>query len=155
VIGLIYFFMGFIFVSLKKDFWFAAQRNRWYALSLAVLLYLVRLFIYNLEAQLDWLTALESFGWMMAVIGFTAKYLNQSSRSLSYFSKAVYPVYIVHLPVQFILAYYLLTLELPAVGKLALMLTGTFGICLLLYEFILKRIKWIRPMFGMKLNSKK
>jgi len=153
LIGLIYFFMGFIFVSLRQDFWSAMQKNRWFALNLAILLYLIRLFIYNLEAELDWLTALESFSWMTVVIGFGAKHLNKASRSLRYFSQAVYPVYIVHMPVQFLLSYYLLSLELSAWSKLVLLLAGTFGICLFLYEFILSRIKWLRPLFGMKYHT--
>ena len=54
------------------------------------------------------------------------------------------------MPVQHGLSYYLLPLQLPAIFKLVLLLAGTFGICLLLYEYLLKRLKWIRPLFGMK-----
>jgi hypothetical protein len=154
LLGFICFFIGFIFVSLKDAFWTAIKRNRWIALSLAVSLYLVRLFVFNLQDQLDWLTGLESFGWMLAALGFGARYLNKPSASLSYFSTAVYPVYIVHLPVQFIIAYYLLPSQISASGKLLIMLCGTFVISLLLYELLLKRIKWLRPLFGMKLNKK-
>ena len=80
-------------------------------------------------------------------------YLNKPSRSLGYFSRAVYPVYIVHLPVQFTIAYFLLPLPLAAYLKLTMLLVGTFGVSLLLYEYGLRRLKWIRPLFGMKLNQ--
>jgi hypothetical protein len=62
-------------------------------------------------------------------------------------------VYIVHLPIQFAICYFLLPLSLPAWWKLALLLVGTFGMSLLLYERVLRRLKWIRPLFGMKLNQ--
>ena len=154
LLGFICFFSGFIFVSLKAIFWAAVKRNRWYALSITISLYLIRLFIFQLQDQLDWLTGLESFSWMLSALGFAVKHLNKPSASLSYFSTAVYPVYIVHLPVQFVLAYYLLPLQVSASVKLLTMLFGTFAISLLLYELLLKRVNWLRPLFGMKLNKK-
>jgi len=150
LLGFICFFTGITFISIQDTFWPAVQRNRWYALSIAILLYLVRFFIFLLEAKLDWLTAIESFSWMLAALGFAAKHLNKPSAALSYLNVAVYPVYIVHLPVQFVLIYYLFPLQLAAELKLVLLLTGTFGLSLFLYEYILRRIKWIRPLFGMK-----
>lgn len=152
ILGLICFTAGFIFISLKDVFWPSVKRIRWSALSMAFSLYLVRLFIYKLQGAPIWLVGLESASWMLAIFGFSALYLNKSSRGLSYFSKAVYPVYIVHMPVQFIVAYYLLSQPLSALTKLIILLAGTFGISLFLYEFVLKRIKWFRPLFGMKLN---
>jgi surface polysaccharide O-acyltransferase-like enzyme len=91
--------------------------------------------------------------WMLAILGFGSLHLNQPSRGLAYLSKAVYPVYIVHFPVQFFIAYFLFPLSMSAYSKLGLLLVGTFGISFLLYEFPLRRLKWVRPLFGMKLNQ--
>jgi len=88
--------------------------------------------------------------WMLAVLGFGSRYLNKPSDSLGYLSKAVYPVYVVHLPIQFIAAYFLLPLSLPAYLKLAVLLMCTFSFSLLLYEFVLRRLKWLRPLFGIR-----
>jgi surface polysaccharide O-acyltransferase-like enzyme len=150
LMGLICFFWGFIFICAQQDFWPAVARTRWVALVVAGSLYLVRLLVFELQAEPNWLTALESMSWILAVLGFGSLYLNRPSRGLSYLSQAVYPVYIVHLPVQFIIAYFLLPLALPAYLKLALLLVGTFCVCFLLYEYALRRSKWIRPLFGMK-----
>ena len=90
---------------------------------------------------------------MLAILGFGSLYLNKPSRSLSYLSQAVYPVYIVHLPIQFGVCYFLFSSPLPAYWKLFLLLAGTFGISLLLYQYVLRRLKWIRPLFGMKLHQ--
>jgi len=152
VMGLICFFMGFIFIATQEVFWPAVARIRWSALAAACSVYLVRLLVFELQGEPVWLTAFESMSWMLAILGFGSLFLNKPSRSLAYFSKAVYPVYIVHLPVQFTVAYFLLPLGLSAYLKLALMLIGTFGISLLLYEYALRRLKWIRPLFGMKVN---
>jgi hypothetical protein len=153
LLGLICFFMGFVVVSIQDVFWPAVARVRWVALAAAASLYLVRLLVFDLQNEPKGLTALESMSWMLAILGFGSMHLNRPSRSLAYLSRAVYPVYIVHMPVQFAAAYFLLPLSLSAHSKLILLLVGTFGISLLLYECILKRLKWIRPLFGMKLGE--
>jgi len=149
-LGMICFFLGFLFITLKDVFWTAVSRTRWLALGIAFMLYLVRFLIYKFEGSPNVLTALESMCWMLAIIGFGSLHLNKPSRYLSYFSDAVYPVYIIHMTVLFALLYFIIPLALPAMLKLGMLVTGTFGISLLLYEFVLRRVKWIRPLFGMK-----
>ncbi len=90
---------------------------------------------------------------MLAILGFASLHFNKPSERLSYFSKAVYPVYILHFPIQYAISYYFMPLALPAILKLGVLLFGTFGVSLLIYELIIRRLKWIRPPFGMKLNS--
>ncbi|MBD3258799.1 acyltransferase family protein [candidate division GN15 bacterium] len=153
LLGLICFFTGFVFVSLKNAFWSSVQQIRWGALTVGFVLFAVRLLVFELEAAPNYLVALESMSWMLAVLGFGSVYLHRPSRTLSYLSTAVYPVYIIHLPVQYALASYIVPLEMSPWAKLVLLLVGTFGICFLIYELFLKRLKWIRPLFGMKFNS--
>ncbi len=149
-LGMICFATGFIFISLKDLFWQAVENIRQVALAAASLLYLVRLFAFRLEDVPHLLVSCESMCWMLAILGYGSLYLNKPSARLAYFSKAVYPVYIIHMPVQHALSYYLLPLQMPPVFKLILLLAGTFGVSLLLYEYLLKRLKWVRPLFGMK-----
>ncbi len=151
VMGLICFFIGFSVISVQEEFWPAVERGRWVTLIVAASLFAVRFYVFDLVNEVHWLAGLESMCWMLSVFGFGAVYLNRPSRALAYFSKAVYPVYIVHLPIQFTLCYFLLPLSLPAYGKLGVLLVGTYGLSLLLYEFFLRRLRWIRPLFGMKL----
>ncbi len=152
-LGLICFFFGFLFISLKEVFWTAVKRMRWPVLGIAFLLYLVRFLSYQFQGSPNALTALESMCWMLAIVGFGALYLNKPSKYLSYFSGAVYPVYIIHMTVLFALLTIILPLAMPALAKLAILLVGTFGISLLLYELVLRRIKWIRPLFGIKFKK--
>ena len=153
LMGAICFFIGFTFISLGDVFWPAVMRIRWLALALAAPLFLLRVFVLEQDASFNWLIAFESMSWMLAVLGFSSRYLNRPSNRLRYFSRAVYPVYIIHLPIQFIAAYFLLPQSLPAYLKLALLLLCTYGFSLFLYEFVLRRLKWLRPLFGMKLTE--
>lgn len=153
LLGLICFFTGFVLVSVQEAFWPAVARIRWAALAVAASLYLVRLLVFDLQNEPSGLTAFESMSWMLAILGFGSRHLNRPSRSLARLSRAVYPVYIVHMPVQFAAAYLVLPLSLPAPVKLILLLVGTFGISFFLYEYVLRRLKWIRPLFGMKLGE--
>jgi len=152
LLGLICFLVGFLFVSLKQVFWRAAEEIRHVALVLAFVLYLVRLLVFELEGP-SGLIAFESMNWMFAILGYGSVYLNKPSQMLTYLSKAVYPIYIVHMPVQFFFSYYLLPLSLPASVKLVMLLIATFCLSLLLYELLIKRMRWIRPLFGMKLPA--
>lgn len=151
-LGLVCFIMGFIFVSLKDVFWPAVRRVRWSTLVVAFLLYLVRLIFLDVQNVPNFLIAFESMCWMLAILGHGSVYLNKPSDRLVYFSKAVYPVYIIHLPIQYAITYHLVPVSLPVILKLGILLVGTFGVSLLVYEFIIRRVKWIRPLFGMKLS---
>lgn len=149
--GLLAFLTGFLFVSLKGEFWQAAERLRRKALAAAFVLYLVRLFLFKLEGP-NALIAFESMSWMLAVLGYGSVYLNKPSAKLAYLSKAVYPVYILHMPVQFFVSYCIMPLSPPPIVKLLLLLAATFAISFAIYEVVIKCTKWIRPLFGMKLH---
>jgi hypothetical protein len=150
-LGLVCFATGFALVSIGDPFWFAAERGRYASLAVAVALFVGRTLSSEL-AELNPLLALESAAWMMALTGFSARHFNRPSAILAYASAAVYPVYILHLPVQNALAFGIMQLPVPAVVKLVALLIGTFGACLALHVLILKRAPWLRPLFGMKLE---
>ena len=156
-LGLVCFFSGFVLVSLKEDFWKALQEVKWVALILAVCLYGFR--IYNYDSELissrvvvNLLTGFESANWMLAALSLGAAFLNKPSKLLSYMSSAVYPVYIVHMPIQFFFCSLIFPLSITASLKLIIVLSCTYAGSFLVYE-IVKRIKWIRLLFGMKNES--
>ena len=151
-LGLVCFLVGFISVSLKGVFWGAVEKIRHVALGLAFILYLIRLLVFELEGP-SALTAFESVNWIFSILGYGAVYLNHPWQILSYLNKAVYPIYIVHMPVQFFFSHYLFSLSLHPSSKLLIMVISTFSFSLLLYELIIRRTKWIRLFFGMKLRT--
>ena len=150
-LGLLCFLTGFIFVSLGAVFWRAAERVRDGFLASAFILYLGRSWFFEPVGEINPLLALESAAWMIAILGYGSRHLDRPSRALAYCSTAVYPVYIVHLPVQFGLSHLVIPLALLPPVKLLLILAGTFAVSLVVYELLIKRARWIRPLFGMKL----
>lgn len=152
-VGMICFLTGFILISLNNIFWRPVKKIRWVAIGIAFLGYLIRLFVYQFQGVPNPMIAFESMAWMLAIFGFASIYLNNPSKKLSFFSKAVYPVYIIHLPIQLAISYALFPLDLPVTLELIILLVGTFTISLMIYEFIIRQIKWIQPIFGIKMQS--
>jgi len=95
-LGMMAFITGFLFISIGDDFWKAVEKIKWYSLAIAFVLYLIRLVQFQFEGPFS-LTVVESWSWLFTVFGFGTTYLNQPSKTLSYLSKAVYPVYILHM----------------------------------------------------------
>jgi peptidoglycan/LPS O-acetylase OafA/YrhL len=148
-IGLLAFFFGFLFVSSGKVFWRTVLKWRWLYVGLAFVLYLVRLFFFELNSP-GYLMALESNLWIFGVFGFGYKYLNQPSALLTYMSQAAYPVYIIHMFVLYLGAMIILPLEIPVALKFFAIVAFTGMGCYLIYEFIIRRIGLLRPLFGLK-----
>ncbi|MEM1095961.1 MAG: acyltransferase family protein [Bacteroidota bacterium] len=149
-LGFVCFLIGYLCVSAGETFWASIERHRRLALGLALLLYAIRLVVFEIERTPKPMEAFESMLWMLAVSGFAARHLNAPSAALSYFSQAVYPIYIVHMPIQFIAAYFILGWSVPAMVKLLLLTAVTLVGSWALYEYVLRRINVLRPLFGMK-----
>ncbi|WP_194778096.1 acyltransferase family protein [Pararhodonellum marinum] len=154
------FFLGFIFISIKETFWKTVMHHRKIYLlcgilgfSFLLLIWLVferSPLIYYLESLVR---AFNTWSWIMTIFGFAASYLNGRNTFLSYANEAVYPFYILHQTVTITLGYYLMNLDWGLLSKFTLMVFGTFGISLLLYEYGIRRWKFIRPLFGLKQNK--
>jgi len=90
--------------------------------------------------------------WFMilGLFGYAARYLNRESGLIRYCNKAVYPFYILHQTVTVVLGYRVMDKSWPMAWKGLILIAGTFGICWLLYEFLIRRIPLLRPLFGVK-----
>jgi hypothetical protein len=53
------------------------------------------------------------------------------------------------------IAYVLVPLHLGPVAEPMLVLVGTIGGCALLHEGVIRRVHWLRPLFGVKLPRRK
>lgn len=153
-LGLLAFFFGFLFMYTGKTFWQTILKWRWLYLSIAAILFTIRFVVFATEGP-AYLTVIESNSWIFAVFGFCFKYLNRPSKTLSYLSKAAYPVYIIHMLVLYSAAYVILPLKLPAYLAFIVITGITFIVCFILYEFLIRRIPFLRPLFGLKWINKK
>lgn len=99
------------------------------------------------------LKAFNIWSWILGIFGYAARYLNQNSRILKYCNTAVYPFYILHQTFTIIIGYFLMNLSWNPWLKAATMIAGTFFACILVYELLIRRAGWLRPLFGLKENK--
>ncbi len=149
LIGMLAFFFGFYFAAIGDAFWNAVDKIKTISLITAFSLYLLRLFYFDLSAPL-FLTSIESMNWIFAIFGFGYKYLNRPSKMLSYLTQAVYPVYIIHMIFLFLAAFLILPLNFPFELNLILICLITFTGSFVCYDLVIKRIGFLRPLFGLK-----
>jgi peptidoglycan/LPS O-acetylase OafA/YrhL len=147
--GLMAFLFGFLIIYSGENFWKTVLKLRWLLISLALALFLLRYFIFNLKAP-DYLLATESVLWIMAVFSFAYKYLNHPGKILSYLSQAAYPVYIIHMVFLYLGSYFIMPLGIPVTLKFIIIIVLTFAGSFVFYEFVIRRVYFIRPLFGLK-----
>ena len=149
VLGLLAFLIGFCFVISGDTFWKTALKWRWLFFLIATTLYLLRLVIFELKAS-NYLMAIESNMWIFTIFGFAYKYLNKPSKTLNYLSQAAYPIYILHMIFLYMGSFFIFPLEIPSILKFILIIAFTSIGCFVFYEFVIRRINFLRPLFGLK-----
>ncbi|CAM2070187.1 Acyltransferase family protein [Sulfidibacter corallicola] len=96
--------------------------------------------------------ARDNFTWIviLGVTGLALRLLDFSNAWLRYANEAVYPFYILHQTVTLILAYWVIPLDWHPWPKFFVVAVGTFALCGLLYESLIRRFSLLRLLFGMK-----
>ncbi len=87
--------------------------------------------------------------WIFSLFGFGYRYLNHQSRTLSYLSQSAYPIYILHMIFLYVGSYLIVPLGIPSSVKLILLVLFTFAGCFAMYELVIRRVRILRPLFGM------
>ncbi len=151
ILGLIWFAIGIILTSQGDAFWESNKKNWRLHLALGMTSYFYRLFNNFIEdyALDNRLIAFESFNFIFALLGLAAVYLNKDSPQLTYYKTAVYPVYIVHLPVQMAVMYFFAGINIHPIIKFPIALFLICFLSLTIYHAI-KNIKLLRPLFGLR-----
>lgn len=151
------FFFGFLLISLKDIFWQTVIKNKHLYLLCGIVAFPLLMFLWfgtdDFSGKLyisSFVKVVNLWSWILTIFGYGATYLNKPSKFLSYANESVYPLYILHQTVIVILCYYLKQTNLDFFPKFTLMVVGTFGFSLIIYEFGIRRYKWIRPLFGLK-----
>jgi glucans biosynthesis protein C len=149
-LGLLAFFFGFCFVLSGNAFWNMIGKWRWLFLAVAVIGFGFRQFYLGMGTP-SYLLVAESQCWIFSVLAFGHRYLNFSNKALTYLSQAAYPVYILHMVFLYLGSLLIFPLDVALPLQFVLVLVFTFAGCFLSFE-IIKRIKYIRPLFGLKLD---
>jgi surface polysaccharide O-acyltransferase-like enzyme len=155
------FLLGFVLAGARTP-WAALERLRWHALGFAVLGWAF-LSVYNglddtvaipLAARRLWQVVFGAQQWLaiVAVLGFARRHWNRDSAARLYLTTAIFPVYILHQTVIVVAAHALKPVRLAPLLEGVLLVIGTLAICFLAYEGI-RRVRWLRPLFGLALRS--
>src|SRR5262249_9483143 len=95
------------------------------------------------------------YGWavVLTLLRYGYRYLNYHTRPLAYLTDAVLPIYVMHQPILFVAAYWLLPLSLPIALEVALLVLITGIGSLAFYELLVRRWRITRFLFGLKLAT--
>jgi glucans biosynthesis protein C len=137
------FFFGFL-IGRDDGLWAEFARLRHVTLAGAVAMFVaLNLTDHQLVIYLNrWL-------WLMTVFGWGYHALNRPLRWLPYATEAVYPWYILHQTITVVLGYQLARLSLGPVVEPLLVLGGTVLGCYVLHEYVIRRTRLLRPLFGL------
>lgn len=147
-LGLLAFLFGFYAVCSGVTFWKTLVKQKYLYTALAILLSFLRLKFMNTFPK--WLIPIETVCWILALLAWSFIYLNRPGKTLRYLSQAAYPVYILHMFFQFLGSAFIFPLQIPIVIKFIMVLIITIGGSLGFYHFVLLKIKFLQPFFGMK-----
>ena len=150
--------MGVTFARMPKV-WQSFENNRYLALTLALISYAVLLAIFlspdemlpmNRTVVWDYSSLLVKWSWIALIIGFARKHLNYTNSTLKYCNAIVYPFFILHQTVTIVFGFYVIEWGLSGTLEFVVIVAGTFVICGLLYELLIKRVNILRISFGLK-----
>jgi glucan biosynthesis protein C len=140
------------------------QRLRWLSLLIGLIAVGFSIFLVGLgelpafgtwRYALAWGSrALGSWCCILAILGFGRKHLSFSTPLLTYANEAVLPFYILHQTVILSVGYFVVQWAIPDLLKWAIILPVSFAIIMGLYEFLVRRYKVMRFLFGMKPRPK-
>lgn len=160
---IIYFVIGYLFI-LDKEFEKTIDENNLTALIIALTITLFYLYSKNDFFPLIWgfsfrnvldqlFLSLNTLCWVIVILNFARKCLNQNNSWLMYLNQASYPIYIVHMTFIVPIGFYVVQWETSLTLKfLCIILTSSISI-LLAYHFLIKRFNPTRILFGMRLKK--
>ena len=155
-----YLILGYFFAS-STLFWENCERYRKINLTIAIICS-IALFTYyylsnalpkkdGVETQLYFiLDAIQIWSIILSIIGFAKKYLNNSSNILQYLNQAVFPFFIIHQTIIVALGYWIVQLNVSILSKYLLLSICSSMLIFGIYEFIIRRTKLTRFLYGMK-----
>lgn len=151
------FFYGFLLISVQKPFFETVQKYYKTYLITGITAFSVFIFIimiypdgivrHFIEAVFN---QINMWSWILALFGLASVFLNRKNNLILYCNRAVYPFYILHQTVIVILAYWLMNNNWSLLVKFSTLVVGTFTICWVLYEFLIKRFFLLNLVMGVK-----
>ena len=146
---------GFALASSPSTWdWLAKVRRPMLSIALTVIIGLLSLFaagIIRHGSAIDSILAnVFTWTWILVFLGYGRQYLSFGNRLLAWARDASYPIYILHQTVIIVIAYFVIRQPWAAWTKYWVVLGATLLVCVLLYEYLLRRVAFLRLAFGIK-----
>ncbi len=157
-----FFLYGFL-IGRDAGFWAELARLRHVLLTVGVVgfgLYYIQAEYLNddlgpiLEQGRSLVIYVNRWTWIATCLAWGHHLLNRPMRWLPYATQAVYPWYILHQTITVVAGYQLSKLALGPVVEPLLVLLITLGGCFVLYEYVIRRIAVLRPLFGVSYTNR-
>lgn len=146
-------------IAKADGIWDVILRLRWIALVLAVAAYAVMIWavVTSMGGALrPFIWALDQWMWILALLGFGSHWMRQGkltdSPARRYLTDAIFPFYIIHQTVIVVAGHHLTPMGLPAWAEGLILVGVTVAACVSGYE-IVRRIGWLRPLFGLRTDT--
>jgi hypothetical protein len=112
--------------------------------------------VYHLPANtiLRFSVLFNSGFWLVAILGFGSRYLSFNNRMLKYTNEAVLPFYIIHQTVIVTIGFYIAYWDASVAVKYLIIITSSFAVIAFMYDLVIRRVKWLRFLFGMRLTKR-
>lgn len=91
-----------------------------------------------------------SWCWTAFMLFIGMRFLDRGNKWLGYAQNAVLPFFVVHHPVIIVIAYFIVQWNAGLLPKLLVVVLGAFAVSLGLYQVVIRRVRPLRVMFGMK-----
>jgi surface polysaccharide O-acyltransferase-like enzyme len=160
---LVFFIYGYILYA-DETFGRVIQRDWRWALRLGILSTVAIFGAVAAGVGLEWysnpsnpgfylawsLISVNAWCWVITALYVGMRFMNSRNAWLNYGQEAILPFYVFHQPVIFVIVFYVVEWEAGILPKLLVVVLSSFVITLGLHEFIIRRIKPLRTLFGMK-----
>ncbi len=160
---LIFFLYGFLLAS-DERYRRTVEKNRVILLALAALTTIIGFYIrksgfdpsFGSSGYLG-ISAFRTFNswvWVLALLGLGSRHLAFRNRLLQHASEAVLPFYILHQSVIVVTGFFIINWNTPVIVKYLFLSLTSFVIIILIYEYVVRRLGFMRFLFGLKGQKK-
>lgn len=93
--------------------------------------------------------SVQAWGIILALLGLARLHLHRDGPARRYLTEAIFPYYIAHQTIIVLAGFWIAPLGLGAGAEFAILVGATVAGCAVTFE-IVRRVGWLRPLFGLK-----